>query len=261
MLRKLAWFPGFAEPDGLYRIGPHLELIGSRPERRPVAADSSLPSVELDRAWLLEDVEPTGPFVPAYISGRLVAPAEGHRARQLAMAVNGGVAGVTRTTGGENAEFSVMIEPTAFTRGANHVDVYQIVVRPAPSLVRLPTVGSGSYSLTSTEDQRLLSLPSGERVRVRSEAKKNFRMRRGLRAFIITGRLSLGPDGEVPLALLFDGTRALGPIPVNPDRTTQPGFLRFELRLSLSLAPAPGTLRVIIVRGASAQRQELKLAS
>ncbi len=258
--RKLAWFPGFADPDGLYRIGPRLELIGTRPGRRLAVADPPLPSIELDRPWFFEEVDPTGPVVPAYIAGRLVAPAERNLARQLAIAVNGRVAGVTRTTGSENAEFSVMVKPTVFTPGSNQVDVYQIVDRPARSLVHLPAAGSRTSRLLSTEAQPLLSLPNGERVRVRPEARRNFRIRRGLRTFFISGALKLG-DGEAPLPLLFDGTRALGPIPIDPDRPERPGFQRFKSRLPLPLVPDPGALRVIIVRGASAQRQELKLIS
>ena len=256
--RKLTWFPSFADPDGLFRIGPHLELIGSRPEHWPTATDSLLPPIEFDRAWFFADVDPTGPFIPAYISGRLVAPPEEHGVRQLAIAVNGRIASVTRTTGGDNAEFSAMVEPTAFAQGSNQVDVYQVVVGPPLSLARLQDVSGRHYRLTSTEDQALLFLPSGERVRVRSEAQKNFNLRRDLRAFVITGRLDLGPNNEVPLALLFDGTKAIGPIPVDPDRATRPEFRWFQLRFSLSLAPDPSTLRVLIVRGASAQRQELR---
>ena len=255
--RKLSWFPDFSDPDGLYRIGPHRELIGGQAERRPAAVDSLLPSVELDRAWFFEDVNPTGPFVPAYISGRLISPPEGRRERQLAIAVNGRIAGVTRTIGGEKEEFSAMVKPTVFTQGANQVDVYQIA-EPTPRLVRLPAVGGGSYRLTSTTDLRFLSLPNGQRLRVRSVAEQDFELRRGMRAFFITGRLSLGPDGEMPLVLLFDGTKALGPIPADPDRAPQPGFQWFELRLSLSLAPDPSTLRVLIVRGAAAEQQALK---
>ncbi len=257
--RKLAWFPDFAAPGGLYRIGRYRELIGRRPESRPAAADSPLPSVELDRPWFLHDVDPAGPLVPAYLSGRLVGSSPARRARHLAIAVNGRIAGVTRAIGG-GAEFSTMVEPSAFSPGSNRVDVYQILERPVPSLVLLPDATGDTYRLARKRGKTFLSLPGGRRVRVRSKAEESFTLARTPRSFLIAGKLRAGAGAGAPLVLLFDGTRTLGPIPADPDRASGPaGLHRFRRHLPLSLAPDPDRLRVVVVRNSAAWSEKPSL--
>ena len=259
--QKLDWFPAFGETGGLFQIGPHRELIGRQPEPLRTATGTPPASVELARPWLYEDVDPAGPFVPACVSGRLAVAPGGRRARRLAVAINDRIAGVTRTVGGEDTRFSVMVEPAAFAPGRNRVDVYQMLDRPHPALVPLPLTGREDYRLSTEGDRTFLTLPGGERLAVRTVAAKDFRLRHGLNALIITGRLELPPDGSEPFALLFDGERALGPIPVNRSRATRRRFKRLKRFVPFALAPDPDALRVVVVSGDSAWRQEVRLAS
>jgi hypothetical protein len=110
-----------------YRIGPHTELIGQ--------AVSSLPSLPRGRltatvedAGKLAQVDPDASDSPSHIAGRLSGgdPA----GRELAFAVGGRVVSTGRSfasLGPQHLNFSSMLPPDAFRRGANRLDVYELV--------------------------------------------------------------------------------------------------------------------------------------
>ena len=113
--------------DRAYRIGPHTELIG-----RAVTALPTLPRGELtaavEDAGKLAQVDPDSSTSPSFIAGRLSGadPAD----RDLAFAVDGRIVSTGRSfanLGPHRLNFSSMLPPEAFRRGANRLDVYEVV--------------------------------------------------------------------------------------------------------------------------------------
>jgi hypothetical protein len=126
--RKLALFgSGVDGPDRIYRVGPNQELVGERVEALQVGADSGM-SVALTDPGAYDDVDPEGPVLPVWVTGR-VAGAGGDR-HDVAIAVNGTVAAVSNTfrlaTGDEDL-IAALIPPSTLRSGANEVEVYEVV--------------------------------------------------------------------------------------------------------------------------------------
>ncbi len=124
---KLSLFGSGDDPHGLYRLGPHGELVG-----RPVASLDLRgivgTKVELEDAASLEDYDPTSGFAPALIRGRLRCGRDLGPAPHLAVAVNGvirGVAEVGQITDGVG-RFSTIVAEDAFRPGRNDVQVYAV---------------------------------------------------------------------------------------------------------------------------------------
>jgi hypothetical protein len=136
--RKTALFGsgGGRNPEALYRIGPHTELLGRRAAdlpRAPAAEpDGESPRATIDQAAELAAVDPTSSFIPGQITGT-IEPGRAGGGRRIAIAVNGRIAATGRTfslegfPGRENFE---MIAPeSAFRRGPNQTQLFEIVIR------------------------------------------------------------------------------------------------------------------------------------
>jgi hypothetical protein len=132
VLRKTAWFGsgGGRNPEALYRIGPHLELIGRRAADLPRRAARS-PHATIDQAIDLEAVDPTSRFIPGQITGT-IRPGRPRGGRAIAIAVNGMIAATSRTfslDGSDAEQFEAILPETSFTSGANEVQLFEIVKR------------------------------------------------------------------------------------------------------------------------------------
>jgi hypothetical protein len=124
LARKLAIFGA-----GLYAVGPHRDLVGRAVGGAPPAGGS----VTIDAASELADVDPRGPL-PSWLTGRITSAGPGRH--DLAIAVNGRVATVSRSFPWEGAErFSALVPPEAFRSGRNAVEV--LVVDASGALRRL----------------------------------------------------------------------------------------------------------------------------
>ena len=129
--RKLALFGsgGGRDPEALYRIGPHSELIG-----RGVASLPRLggrPTAVIHQAADLRQVEPPSGFVPGEITGEVPTSPPGG-GRPIALVVNGTIAATGRTfslEGSRVENFEVIVPETTFQRGANEAGVFEIVSR------------------------------------------------------------------------------------------------------------------------------------
>ena len=140
---KLSLFGSGDDPHGLYRVGPHGELVG-----RPVASldlgGIAGAEVELEDAASLEDYDPTSGFAPALIRGRLRCGRDLGAAPHLAVAVNGvirGVAEVRQITDGVG-RFSTIVAEDAFRPGRNDVQVYAVSQSSGELVLgRLPNSG------------------------------------------------------------------------------------------------------------------------
>lgn len=125
--RKLALFGTGADgPERIFRVGPNQELLD-----RPVAsiglAGRSDATVELTDPGAYEDVDPDGPFVPIWVTGR-VSGADGRR--DIAIAVDGVVRAVSNTfqlaTGRGGTLIAALIPPSSLGEGKNDIDVYEV---------------------------------------------------------------------------------------------------------------------------------------
>jgi hypothetical protein len=116
--------------DGFERIfgfGPHPGLLGRAPERIGVTEPSAA-RLALTDPGDYERVDPDGPFVPIWVTGR-VEGGEGDR-RAVAIALDGRVAVVTRSFSLANRDgelVAAFVPPSALRPGRNRVDAYEVV--------------------------------------------------------------------------------------------------------------------------------------
>jgi hypothetical protein len=124
LAQQLAWFG--STPSSLYRLGPNPDLIG-----RPLSSLSVEPSenagVSLDGRELLSVVDRHTDLLPTWIQGHLTGDHEQNE--DLAVAVNGTIAAVTRSFPGPGREtfFSAMVPENALHNGHNTVAVLRVL--------------------------------------------------------------------------------------------------------------------------------------
>jgi hypothetical protein len=141
VLRKTAWFGsgGGRNPEALYRIGPHAELIGRRVADLPRRAPGS-PQATIDQTTDLQAVDPSSRFIPGQITGK-IKPGRPGGGRPVAIAVNGTITATSRTfslDGSHAEQFEAIVPEASFTSGANEVQLFEIVAgNGGPSLRRL----------------------------------------------------------------------------------------------------------------------------
>jgi hypothetical protein len=140
--RKAGWFDsgGGRNPDALYLIGPHAELVGQRVERLPVLprrADDA--PARFDQATDLDDVDPASGFVPGEITGRIPAGRPGG-GRVVALSLNGTIAATGRTFSLDNSphveHFEMIVPESGFRRGPNEAALFEIVSRDGAVTLR-----------------------------------------------------------------------------------------------------------------------------
>jgi hypothetical protein len=122
--RKIHLFGSNGRPPGLYRIGPHPELIG-----RTVAGLQRAPiRAEINGADAYSSVHLRSDFLPAHLTGT-IHHAGGSRVRDLAAALNGRIVAVGKsfTLAGNHAQnFSILLPETAFREGHNRVELLSV---------------------------------------------------------------------------------------------------------------------------------------
>lgn len=175
--RQLALFGSGTKPDGLFRIGPHNELVGRRVGDVGMAqAGNHL--VELEWPSAFENVNPEALFVPAHITGRVRTSRSTGLPLNLTVAVNGTIRAVTRTfpQDGSAEEFSAIVPETAFQAGKNDVEIF--VVSEIEGQLRLHRTKNQSalYSLTSStgESGETIKSSNGTFIRVIPGALQGF---------------------------------------------------------------------------------------
>jgi arylsulfatase A-like enzyme len=136
LARQLELFgSGATRPNGLFRIGPHNELIGQLAPRN-LDGDPRF-AVSLDDVPLFAAVHPDSGFVPAQITGA-VTQNNGSKPLPLAISINGRISAVTWTySAREMTRFSAMVPESSFQAGQNTVEVFVISdVNGEPRLTR-----------------------------------------------------------------------------------------------------------------------------
>jgi hypothetical protein len=140
--RKTAWFGngGGRNPEALYRIGPHDELVGRRVAGLPlVRAAGSHARATIDEAADLRNVEPASGFIPGQITGK-IEPGRAGGGRAVALALNGTIAATGRTFSLEGTEatenFELMVRESALRPGANSAQLFELVERAGEVTLR-----------------------------------------------------------------------------------------------------------------------------
>jgi hypothetical protein len=122
--RKISLFGEHGESPGLFRIGPHPELIG-----RTVTAVPQAPfSADIDDAAAYSSVQLRSDFLPAQLTGTIHGPGPSH-ARDLAAALNGRIVAVGQScklAGSDAEHFSIMLPEGAFRDGPNSVELLSV---------------------------------------------------------------------------------------------------------------------------------------
>jgi hypothetical protein len=151
----------------VYAIGAQRLLAGRRVSALPSAEEGGL-AAEIEGQDKLAFVDPTSGFVPAWITGRLVGKAARERLH-LAIAVNGRIAGVTRSyreRGG--IRFAVLVPESSFRVGSNAVEI--LGVRESGGRTALASLGrtarAGSYLLERDGSGELIRIADGRAARV-----------------------------------------------------------------------------------------------
>lgn len=151
--RKLRLFGSGDDPHGLYRLGPHGELVGRSVEGLELAGVDRV-EVELENESSLKDYDPAGGSVPALIRGRVRCTHQLKASINLAVAVNGlirGVAEVREVTNGVG-QWSTIVAEDSFRPGSNDVQVYVVSEAKGNLTLRRPLT-SGVAHLASKPRQ------------------------------------------------------------------------------------------------------------
>jgi hypothetical protein len=135
---KLALFGsgGGRNPEALYRIGPHAELVGRRAASLPRVPGPA--TAVIHQAAELAEVNSSSGFVPGEITGEIPNGPRGG-GRPIAVVVNGTIAATGRTfslAGSRVENFEAIVPERTFRRGANTVRVFEIVVRHGAAALR-----------------------------------------------------------------------------------------------------------------------------
>ncbi len=126
-----ATFDFASNPDPLFAIGPHGDLVGRPVAALPIEEPSTL-AARLTRPSLYDDVEPASEIVPAHVAGELEGPAISDQPLVLAVAVNGVIHAVTRSYDHlqGTARFSAMVPERAFRPGRNALEIFALQESP-----------------------------------------------------------------------------------------------------------------------------------
>jgi hypothetical protein len=125
LARMLARFGSGSKPQGLFRGGPHGELVG-RPVEEIGLTDSPDYRAELFDPGQFAAVDLTAGRLPCYVGGRVIRRRHAQLPRNLAVAVNGVVWATTRTfcIPGLEYNWAALLPEQSLRAGANDVRVF-----------------------------------------------------------------------------------------------------------------------------------------
>jgi hypothetical protein len=137
LAQKVALFGDRDRGEGLYRFGPHRELVGRHVASLPAGAAAGL-AVDLDLGERMR-VDPDAGTVPARITGRLSGGAAGP-GLDLAVSVDGRVEAVTRSYMFRgDPVLSALVPEASVSAGAHTIEIFE--VDASGRLFRIPPAG------------------------------------------------------------------------------------------------------------------------
>ncbi|MDH3689795.1 MAG: sulfatase-like hydrolase/transferase [Gammaproteobacteria bacterium] len=172
---KLSVFGPGTKPYGLFKWGPHNELIGRRASDYPTIQGEEM-TTELDQSALFNKNSADDIFVPSHITGSLQWKQGSLPPHEVALAVNGTVWAVTKLFDYQtnSARLSAIVPEDVFTVGQNDVEVLAIHddSKGALQLVKTQTLNRGTYSINTTDDPGDISIvtQNGTSIPVTPEA-------------------------------------------------------------------------------------------
>jgi hypothetical protein len=250
-------------PSDVYRIGPAPELLG-----RAVTAlrvrNAGTTSVELDRRQLLNVVDTRSNLLPTYLSGRVSGPHARHA--DLAIAVNGRVAAVTRTfeARGET-RFAAMVPENSLRDGRNEIGV--LLIRGSGRRLTLEqTRGSNESTTLAMREGRLVVEAPGRSLPVEPGAALGAAQVDRAGTVVFSG-WAAAPSlrRSVDFLMLFVDGRLVFSAPtgeLQPHRVLgQYSLNGFDFTLPRALLPEPGAehrVRIFAVEGGVASELRYK---
>ena len=255
LARQVAEF-GTGPFSNVYRIGPNQGLLGRSIAAIPVGTAPG-PGIDLDDSSLLNNVDLTSGFVPSYIEGALHA--KNGPQLELAVAVNGRIAAVTRTFAQYGQRrFSAFVPETALRQGDNTVGIY--AVRHAPAGLELDELRSSNRELRLAQHDGVdvISAPGGPTYKVDPGALTGtVRVKAEPEGYVFSGRASTPSNARVKSIAVFADSREVfvgRMADLRPQKLlgqTTLGELGYAFELPRSLLPETGSdtrLRVFALR-------------
>ncbi len=149
---------------GVYRIGPHHELLGRRTADLRVEQRRDVRFV-LDGAELLRSVDPDSEVLPTYITGKIVGDI-GERV-PLAVGVNGSVTAMTRTYEDDGeTRFAALIPRRSLRAGSNDVEIFAIRLQTGSFVLAQLRGGNATFVLSGRSGREVIQSSEGQAVRV-----------------------------------------------------------------------------------------------
>ena len=237
---------------GVYRIGPHRELLGRRTADLPVEQRRDV-RFELDGAELLRSVDLESEVVPTYVTGKIDGDV-GDRA-QLAVGVNGSIAAMTRTyeDAGET-RFAALVPERLFRAGSNDVEIFAIQPRASSLVLAQFRGGNPTFALSrrgggdvieSSEGQEVPVVPGALRGRVRAATP-------GENVIFSGSALDASVGGQADSIIVFVDGRSIYVSPAANVKRHGVERAGFEFELPRRLLPKPGhtsRVRLFAIRG------------
>ncbi len=172
-------FKSGASPYGLFKTGPYSELVGKHITELEILEKPGI-VIELDQPGLYDKVVLTSRFLPAHISGSIRESIGNEDGLDLAVAVNGIIWGVSRSS--TNLEhgirrFSVVVPEASFRDGKNDISVY-VVSRSSGKLclerAREDRVTEKYSYKRSADDQSEIASSRGISIPIKKNALKGY---------------------------------------------------------------------------------------
>jgi hypothetical protein len=248
--RQVAAF-GTGSFEAVLRFGSAPALLGGRVSSLTVRGGTA--EVELDRRSLLAAVDPTTGLVPTYLDAQVHGGTPG---RQVALAVNGTIAAVTRTYRQRGTvRFAAFVPERALRSGANTVEVYYVAGRE-PVLEQL-RARDRRYELASRNRRDVVVGPGGAEIPlVPGALRGRFRLTRRGGLVVFSGWASdrTRRHAVKRLVVFVDGRDVFNSAAsvVRPHRILGESAPRRELGfrfdLPAALVPEAATVRVVAIR-------------
>jgi hypothetical protein len=167
--RKLALFGSGERHNGLFKIGPHSELVDRYVSELDVIAESAI-TVKLNQALLYEIINKDAPFVPAQINGLAVMDERTETPLDIAVAVNGRIKAVTRTYPFKKGieKWSAIVPEDSFREGKNDIQVFTISqITGGLYLSQAKSQATTTYFLVSPDGETYESIISSKGTALR----------------------------------------------------------------------------------------------
>lgn len=167
--RKFSFFGTPDDMEDILTTGRMNDLIGKQASSL-VGGELEGVTCVVDQETFLVDVNPDSNFIPALITGRLLAEDDRIETSLLGIAVNGKIAAVTKSYRDEDRvfKFSFLVPESIFKSDRHTVEIYSLAEYPTTqTIVGIPKWRSAAYALNA---DGTISSSEGEQFRIDATA-------------------------------------------------------------------------------------------